>query len=140
MSRTTMAICSNHSSLLYEGTGIGRPVGGEIYCVSSTICSPNFKWTIRIFALNTPSHFCTNCYIERPLIKLTPICKINVCQYNATRAKICSLPLVLEASMHNRRDATSDTPHIPESDALHGPRRSRLVRGLVACAAMLVAS
>src|SRR5215472_10403522 len=55
MSRTTMAICSNHSSLLYEGTGIGRPVGGEMYCVSSTICSPNFKWTIRIFVLNTPS-------------------------------------------------------------------------------------
>jgi hypothetical protein len=42
--------------------------------------------------------------------------------------------------MHNRRDATSDTPHIPESDALHGPRRSRLVRGLVACAAMPLAS
>src|SRR5215470_9269050 len=55
MSRTTMAICSNHSSLLYEGTGIGRPVGGEMYCVSSTICSPNFKWTIRIFVLNTLS-------------------------------------------------------------------------------------
>src|SRR5215813_8303953 len=55
MSRTTMAICSNHSSLLYEGTGIGRPVEGDMYCVSSTICSPNFKWTIRMFVLNTPS-------------------------------------------------------------------------------------
>src|SRR5262249_8744767 len=55
ISRTTMAICSNHSSLLYEGIGIGRPVGGDMYCVSSTTCSPNFKWTIRMFALNTPS-------------------------------------------------------------------------------------
>jgi hypothetical protein len=26
-----------------------------MYCVSSTICSPSFKWTIRMFVLNTPS-------------------------------------------------------------------------------------
>ncbi len=42
--------------------------------------------------------------------------------------------------MHNRRYATPDTPHGPESDARHGPRRSRLVRWLIVFAALLVAS
>jgi cytochrome o ubiquinol oxidase subunit II len=42
--------------------------------------------------------------------------------------------------MHNRRYATPDPPHSPESGAQHGPRRSGLVRWLIVCASLLVAS
>jgi cytochrome o ubiquinol oxidase subunit II len=42
--------------------------------------------------------------------------------------------------MHNRRYVTSETPRRPESDARHGPRRSRLVRWLFVGTAMPVAS
>ena len=54
MSLTTMAVCSNHRSLLRDGTGIGRPSGGEMYWVSSSVCSPSFMCTTRTRLANTP--------------------------------------------------------------------------------------
>jgi cytochrome o ubiquinol oxidase subunit 2 len=42
--------------------------------------------------------------------------------------------------MHDWRYVTPDAPHAPVSHAQHGPRRSALLRWLVVCAAVLVAS
>ena len=48
-------MCWNQASLLFDHTGMKRPVGGDTYWVSSMICSPSLSCTMRMLTLNTPT-------------------------------------------------------------------------------------